>query len=116
MQITNAVNLIVELENNPDSLISIVMKSLLKDDPLEELKPELQTTTYKARILSTIKIIDEVKIESFLTPLSLEASKVLTSPDLLIFEKLKKDVEIEMIEARRRIKELARKIENHDTL
>jgi len=112
MEITNAVNLIVELENNPDSLIAIVMKSLLKDDPLEELKPELQTAAYKARILSVIKIIDEIKIESFLTPLSVEVSKVLTPTNLLIFKKLKKDVEIEMIEARRRIKELARKIEN----
>lgn len=68
MQITNAVKLLVELENDPNSLTDIVIKSLLKDDPLKELEPELQTEAHRARILSVLQIINEIRIEAFLCP------------------------------------------------
>ncbi|EHU2760882.1 hypothetical protein [Acinetobacter baumannii] len=112
MQITNAVKLLVELENDPNSLTDIVLKSLLTDDPLKELEPELQTEGHRARILSVIQIIDEIKIESILSPISEELSKVLTSTEILTMTKAKENVEIEMVEARKRIKDLASKIKN----
>ncbi|ENW84595.1 hypothetical protein F909_00143 [Acinetobacter sp. ANC 3929] len=112
MQITNAVKLLVELENDPNSLTDIVIKSLLTDDPLKELEPELQTAGHRARILSVIQIIDEIKIESILSPISEELSKVLTSTEILTMTKAKENVEIEMVEARKRIKDLESKIKN----
>lgn len=112
MEINQAIKLLLKLENDPNSLTVIVIKSLLKDDPLKELEPELQTAGNRARILSVIQIIDEIKIESILSPISEELSKVLTSTEILILKKTKDDTRLEMIETRRIIKELESKIKN----
>lgn len=112
MQINQAVNLLVELENDPNSLTNIVIKSLLKDDPLKELEPEIQTAGERAQILSVIQIIDEFRIETFLCPISTEVSKMLTSTEILILKKTKDDIKLEMVETRRILKELESKIKN----
>lgn len=45
-------------------------------------------------------------------PLSKEVSKILTSTEILILKKTKDDIKIEMIEARKIVKELESKIRN----
>lgn len=111
MQITKAIELLL-LETEHDSLTEIVIRSLAKDNSIEILKPELQTKGHRDRILSIIKIIDEIKIESFIAPMSQNVLEILTPTEISIIEKTKKDAHKEMLEARQRVRKLYKEIKD----
>lgn len=110
MQIENAVKLLL-LGEESDSLTGIVIKSLSENDPIETLKPELQTKGHRARIISILKIIDEIKITSFLNPINERLLEILDTSEILAMEKARKNFQDELLEARKKVKDLEVRIE-----